>query len=299
MDPKVTVHHMPRLSRPIFVVYQAYGLQEILRQTLYSALSLLYELRSIHALDKEKIKIVIYTDNKDFFLSFFGQQPQIIYELLNPEKIKKWRGEIDFVHRVKIETLRDLRSKNRGNLFYLDGDTYFTKSPVEIFSVIEASETLSIMHELEGQISKDYNLVAKKVRKFLESPEYPEKEIGYRIPSQTQMWNAGVLGIAEKNLEWLDEVLNLTDKMHARYQKHVIEQLAFSYILQTKGQVFPAPEIGHYWRNKDAFNVFIQSFFSNSPNFSSALLNYPTAEPPPLFPPKLSPVRKLLKKWGF
>lgn len=301
MVDNVKVHQLPRLTNPVNVVYQAYGLQEILRQTLFSVLSLLYQLKDAHSNDQDKIKILIYTDNKTFFTDFFGNLPQLVYEVITTEKIKIWRGDIDFVHRVKIEVLRDARSKYKGDLFYLDGDTYFTEPPLSLFSFLSQpmSGVHSLMHELEGRVSDDYNPVAKKVRKFLQSSDYPEKEIGFRISPETDMWNAGVLGISEKNLHFLDEVLFLTDEMHKKYKKHVIEQFAFSYVLQKKGQVHAAPLVAHYWRNKEAFNTFIESFLTENPNFSSAFLKFPSITWPTLNPERPSKLHKFLKKLGL
>jgi hypothetical protein len=73
-----------------FLIYQAYGKEEIKQECLFSLLSLRY-----HA--------------SEAFL----------------EKLQDWRGSIDFVHRVKIKILQDAAQKYEGKFIYLDTDTYF------------------------------------------------------------------------------------------------------------------------------------------------------------------------------
>lgn len=284
------VLQLARLRKPLIVVYQAYGQPLILKQTLMSLVSLLYQLRQAHTSDLEQIKFVIYTDDKNYFQDFFGNHSAIFYEPMTTEILRQWRGKIDFVHRVKIEVLRDARTKYSGDLFYMDGDTYFIAPPLDLWTQIKPDT--SLMHEREGRVSENYNPVAKKIHKFLQT----EKS----IPAATDMWNAGVLGIAQENLHWLDEVLALTDDLHAKFQKHVIEQLAFSYVLQNRGNIAAADlVIAHYWRNKDAFNTYIENFLTKHTKFAPALNAYAEIDWPSLHPPKPSLLEKLRKKLKF
>ena len=44
--------------------------------------------------------------------------------------------------------------------------------------------------------------------------------------------------------------LVLTDAMHSRYRKHVTEQLAVSWVLQTSLRILPAADVvHHYWQS--------------------------------------------------
>src|SRR4051812_28433236 len=111
------------------VVYQAYGREDILQQNLFSIISLFKKHEGLSAVHK----ILIYTDNPKFFQKFLGPQDLIQYEHMNPERLEKWRGQIQFVHRVKIEMLKHASQLfPNQNLFYMDGDTYFMQDPATL-----------------------------------------------------------------------------------------------------------------------------------------------------------------------
>ena len=81
------------------LVYQAYGRQDVLNQTYMSVTSLLSLTNSI--------QVLIYTDHLEQMQKFFQEDPRVQLREISPEELKNWRGEIDFVHRVKIGILED------------------------------------------------------------------------------------------------------------------------------------------------------------------------------------------------
>ena len=76
------------------------------------------------------------------------------------------------------------------------------------------------------------------------------------------MWNAGVIGMNSSQKNLLDTILWLSDVMYEKYQKHVMEQLAFSYCLQTNHTIKPTDyAIYHYWFFKE-FRTVLEKFFN-------------------------------------
>lgn len=251
------------------LVYQAYGIDEIMRQTQVSIVSLLKVISDESALD-----ILIYTDNKNYFSEFFKKHPSIQIIEINKEQIRKWRGEIDFVHRVKIEILIDAAKRTEGALYYSDGDTYFLKCPLKLFD--EVNDRVSVMHVAESILEDANDPLTKKIYKFTKKHHF---HVGINdamaIGSSTTMWNAGFIGISHKNKELLPQILQLTDQMHSLYQKHVMEQLAFSYILQINGEIRPAnQEILHYWDQKPDYQLEIDRFLKEHSDSKVAVSHF-------------------------
>lgn len=252
-----------------YVVFQAYGNTAIFQEAIYAIISL-YRFGN-----DNNYQIIIYTDNKAIFQQYLFQIP-IIYEPITSKQIKEWRGEKDFVHRFKIKMLQDFFSKYTGNLLYVDTDIVFREPLTEIFAQI--SQGQRFMHLAEGQIDKQKGSLAKKIARFLTKNEFvnqPENEFktlqanqssqnlqnSLKISPATVMWNAGVIGMNSSQKNLVDTVLWLSDAMYGSYKKHVMEQLAFSYCLQTNNNVKPTDyAIYHYWFFKE-FRIVLEKFF--------------------------------------
>lgn len=274
-----------------FFVYQAYGKIEILQQTLLSVLSLLSFLKG-----RDDFRILMYTDRKEYFAEFLSAQPQIVYEHMSPERILAWRGQIQFVHRLKIEMLLHAASAWDGKMIYLDGDTYFLSDPLMLFARIDEKSTL--MHLPEGQISVLKDPLSRKLKKFLKREHFLLDGRDYRISPDVIMWNAGVIGFHSKQKPLLQHILELTDQTYGKYQKHVMEQLSVSEVLQKSTRVQRSDDvIYHYWNQKDEYQKQIVDFLSPDARRSRPLIedykNFPFPPPPK---PKYTFLEKL-KLW--
>ncbi len=256
-------------------VYQAYGLKEILEQTLFSVVSLFKILPQ-----DSPHKAMIYTDQPDYFKSFcksFESRIEIVHQPM--EQFQRWRGAIDFVHRVKLEVLRDAGKRFNGPLIYLDGDTYFLKDPSCFDQKI--NDENSLMHIAEAQLNEGRDPLTKKICKFAKKNQFELNGKLVPLRPQSTMWNAGVIGISHDNKKLLDDMIELTDKMFVVYPKHVIEQLAVSVILDWKTKLHATDDfIYHYWNQKPEYQEAIQSFFADNTNMQSAISNYDSFNKP-------------------
>ncbi|PIS12029.1 MAG: hypothetical protein COT73_00740 [Bdellovibrio sp. CG10_big_fil_rev_8_21_14_0_10_47_8] len=272
------------------LVYQAYGIRDIIHQTIFSITSLLSKTLS----ENLNLEIWIYTDQELTFSQFFGDHVNIKIVPINMEQVKKWRGQIDFVHRVKVEILKDAAGKFNGPIFYCDGDTYFLSSPTELFSHV--NDRFSLMHTAENALAPGVDPLSKKILHFTKNNHFQVGHETIGIGPSTVMWNAGVLGLSQKNKSFLPMALEMTDQMYARYRKHVMEQLAFSFILQTKSQIMAADQVVyHYWNQKDEYQQAIDDFLKKNKNIKEALENLSHFSWPPAPAPK-SPKRALVQK---
>ena len=233
-----------------YIVYQAYGKRDILNEVLVS-ISSLYKVASITT----RPQVIIFTDSVSYLASFL---PSEIQQIKTPiSKWKEWKGTQDFVHRAKIEMLRHFSNSFKGDVLYCDTDTYFITDPKKLFDQISRGDL--IMHLDEGALKNSKNLVFGKLEKFLRNYQYQGKS----IPSETHMWNAGVLGFSTNDKPILDQVLALSDNLYFSFQKHVMEQLAFSVCFQQKIRHECQNVIFHYWDFKEYRQLLDQFFQKN------------------------------------
>lgn len=236
------------------IVFQAYGNDSNLQECLFALLSF----SALHPLGIPGTLVHIYTDRQEWFEVQQIPMP-ISYHRLDAARLKDWRGNIDFVHRVKIALLQELAAQVKGNILYLDSDTCFLQSLDQILQRIANGELF--MHISEGRLSDEPNPVIRKLNRFLRAhPGLTGYGVQGIIPPETEMWNAGVLGFTTDKKKLLADVLDFTDQVYPPFSKHVVEQFAFSYFMSQAGTIHSASAaILHYWNFKE-FRRYLDSF---------------------------------------
>ncbi len=255
-------------SSPNYIVLQCYGNERVFHECTYALLTLsrLYE-----ASELNNVEIWLYTDNESWFRKFKDCHLPIYFRPLDKEIIARWRGEINFVHRVKIEMLKDFAKSRTGNILYLDTDIVFTHRIDDIFRNIDAGELY--MHTMEGFICDEGNPIFRKLNRYLGERLLNGKPLG-----KMAMWNAGVLGFNTRQGGLLDAVLAFTDAEYPHFPKHVVEQFAFSVYFQQAGIMkAAAPYIFHYWTLKETARVLASFFEYYNGKKWSDLVRYSTA----------------------
>lgn len=243
-----------------FLLYQAYGNPDVLNEALFSILS--YLRQPVGA------RVVVYTDNLAHFQRVLGDEKAVEYVHIAPAQWRAWRGEIDFVHRVKIEVLQHAAARYTGNLLYVDTDTVFVQPLTEIFGALGRGERF--MHVGEGRL-RDGNPLNRKINHALQQDGGRTALAGGSISPDAQMYNAGALGLRSADAPLLAEVLALTEQLYRLYPKHVMEQLAFSVVLARAGVVREAaPWIYHYWNLKEIRPVLTEFFALAGPQSLAA-----------------------------
>ncbi len=245
------------INEKSFLVFQAYGAETVMNECVFALLSFC---RHHQPKDWEKWEVWIYTDNPQFFKQFSDCPLPVFYREINQETIRLWHGEIDFVHRVKIEVLRDFTSNHSGNILYLDTDVCFTQPINDIFNNIGKGDLY--MHILEGKIHESKNLVLQKLSKFLKTNRsFTVNGNTISIPEETAMWNAGVLGFHSFQTPLLEDALHFTDEVFPLFPKHLVEQFAFSFFFQKNNNLKALNiHIIHYWNLKEIRPV-LAAFF--------------------------------------
>jgi hypothetical protein len=239
------------------LLFQAYGSEAVLRQTVFCIRSLAYTTAQAGA-DFEDYTLVVYTDVPAYFRRSLADARNLRLEPLHPDQLRAWRGPADFVHRAKICLLQAFFDKYNAPVCYLDSDTLFVRNPAPLFATVAPGT--SLMHIMEETLEQPQAPLLQKIGRFVRRQPLRLHGNTFRIPLHTAMWNAGVLGLHPTHALLLPDVLRLTDQLYNHYPKHLMEQLAFSYLLQEHTTVMAAaPYVFHYWNLKEALDARIES----------------------------------------
>lgn len=239
------------------LLYQAYGGQDFVNECRYS---LLKYLQVYNLTPPAHTGIVVYTDMPNAFADFQPFLPYLSTRPLTKDRVQQWRGTINFVHRVKIEMLIDFLRTFEGNVLYCDTDTYLTAPIQPVFEAI--GKGVFYLHAYEGVIDKTVSPSFHKWETFLSNTPIHFNDKPLQFSQTLKMYNAGTVGLSHANKAILPDVLALTDAVYAKFPKHIAEQFAFSYCMQTSGTVQTAEdEVAHYWNLKE-FRRLLQRFFT-------------------------------------
>ncbi|NDC42094.1 MAG: hypothetical protein EBZ77_11185, partial [Chitinophagia bacterium] len=173
--------------RPRYIVMQCYGNEDIFFECAYSLLTLS---RQYAGEESSLPEIWIYTDNPEWFHRFRNCPLPLHFEKLDAALLQQWRGQIQFVHRVKIELLLHFTQQRSGSILYLDTDMVFTHRLEALWSAIDAGQLC--MHLYEGVVSARNNPIFRKLDRYLRTA--PNKAVAGKNLQDVAMWNAGLLG---------------------------------------------------------------------------------------------------------
>lgn len=225
------------------LIYLSHGLAELRAEAFYSLLSY-YKVATI------PVQILIYTDAPAAFEQVLGARPEIIYPAVTAEQWQEWRGSSNKVLMLKIGVLTHAATQYPGHLLFVDTDTIWQRDPTPLFTLI--SQGHLIMHVLEERMSTG-NVLSRKVYKHLKGRVFTAGNHQIRLTPETLLYNSGVLGLSSSMASELPAITSLADQFFAAYNKHIMEQLAFSIYFYLSGPVSEAaPYVLHYWNLKAA-----------------------------------------------
>ena len=218
------------------LVYVVYGQSPYIDEVIYAVLSA----RTMLDPQSDDCRIVLYTDDA---APFRGLPAHL--EVKSRAEFAEWTGPLCFNHRLKIFAIRDALSQYGDRIIYCDSDTYFLKSPNQLFSQIRPGT--SFMHVCEGHLNESNGA---GLADFLNSNEL-RTAAGrpWHLMDDALMFNAGVIGMHKDDMGLLDEVVYLTDQIYRHVKIHTVEQFAFSACLSRRTRLLEAYDVVcHYWR---------------------------------------------------
>jgi hypothetical protein len=210
-------------------------------------------------------RVVIYTDAA---APFAGLDAEVV--LVPAERRAEWEGPRRFFWRCKVRAVQDALARFGAPCVYVDGDTYFERSPEALFRRVSPGRTL--MHVREGHLDK---WQAKPIADFLATRPALVDLRGERWPvtEDTPMWNAGVVGIHPTDAGLVDEVLHLVDQLHAGSGHVHSEQFSFGAVLQLRTTLREAADVvQHYWamERRAPFRVLLDAAFADGVDLARA-----------------------------
>ncbi len=196
-----------------------------------------YSVRRLHP-EPASLQIVICTDQPDYF-----QDLDVVCCYVAPDEWAEWGGPQNFNHRRKILAMQHLLRQSTEPVVLMDGDVWIRESLSLLAGRIGPGQ--AVMHIREGQVGRVRSKVYGALADLLNS-HHDVRQLG--IPDSAWMWNAGVIGLHPADQGLLTDVLALTDRLTRASSLHVLEQFAFSWILQSRLQLSEAADlVFHYW----------------------------------------------------
>ncbi|HEY5824260.1 MAG TPA: hypothetical protein VIT44_07845 [Cyclobacteriaceae bacterium] len=220
-------------------------------------------------------KVILFTDRPDYFQSYFSGF-EIEYIQLTSDKIKQMRGDIDFLHRMKIALIEEAFRMSDGNLLYADSDTFFTADPSPLLEKISRSNAFMHTREYAFESIRQMPLPAGKTfRAFVSLIDENVFNLAdgstLKITADQSSWNAGVMMFHQSHADLLSDVFSLTDQFYPTTQNHASEQYAFSVVMQNKLVLDSCEKvIYHYWYRikKEIMDIFLEKNLRDFLKFS-------------------------------
>lgn len=246
------------------IVYLSHGGQKYYDQTRFSVLTLLDLLLKRQRND---VGIVIYTDRPE-------QSP--VHDLVHSVRVaagelRRFRGPLEFIHRIKLEVLRRAEAEIGLPFIYVDCDTRWLKIPDEPFKLLmdgsrqgNGAAPVFYMHKFEGTLAANFY---PNYLRLLHGKKNRLIEWKLRAEPPWTMWNSGTLGVPSGAQGLFDEVLSITDDLLLDVRQRIfIEQLALSLVASSRFQVMPFDDcLDHYWNRGAEVPIVLRRFFDSLP----------------------------------
>ena len=158
-------------------------------------------------LNEDPVEIVILTENPDEFESY----PVTVFPI-SPQQRNEWSLNGKYGFRIKNRGMAyimdQLELSEQDKILFLDTDTYFHKSPLPLFDLIQPNQALFYLNE--GLI---YN--RKRFQVYIDHLEGKSIQIDndvYELSKESAMWGSLMVGIMPNmrpSLDWADKLMQV------------------------------------------------------------------------------------------
>ena len=174
-------------------------------------------------LEKDQIEVLVLTEKPEKFKDY----PVKILSMSQEQK-KNWSLNGRYHFRIKNRGLAfvmdELRLEEKDKILFFDVDTYFHKSPLPLFNLIQPNQALFYLNE--GLIYK-----RKRFDVYIQSLEGKQIEIDgqiYELSKKSALWGSLMIGIMPNmrhSLEWADLLMKF---FYEVVPSHTIEPFSLS-----------------------------------------------------------------------
>jgi hypothetical protein len=233
------------MSKSCTLVIQSFGRENEYRRAVLTILSF-YAYSSI---EQGNTKVLLFTDKPEYFSGYLDGLP-VVYILLTREKIKKMRGGIDFLHRMKIAVIEEGLAISEGSILYADSDSFFIGDPKPLLERL--AEGKAFMHLAEFPFVKEVEDKTKTYQEFYALINRQDFLLAdgsrLKVTPDHWSWNAGVMMLHPAHRSFIPDVYTLTEQFYPPTLNHASEQFAFALVLQTNTKLEACDSvIYHYW----------------------------------------------------
>ena len=208
----------------------------------------------------EPIEIVVLTEKP----VEFNDYPVTVIPLSSRQK-KEWSLDGNYHFRIKNRGLAfvmdqlDLMEEDK--ILFFDTDTYFHKSPLQLFDLIQHNQALYYLNE--GLIYK-----RKRFNVYVKNLEGKQIDLGghsYELTKNSAMWGSLMIGIMpnmRSSLEWADKLMI---QLFKEVPDHTIEMFSLSEMLLRKYKLVEGKKFVSLYstsRKKQYAQQIISKFFS-------------------------------------
>jgi len=246
--------------KPLHIVYLSHGSRKYHDQTRFSVLTLLHLLLRQQ---RQDIRIVVYTDDA----ASVPDHPLIRPIVLLPETLRGFRGQFDYVHRIKLHVLRQASAELDGALLYVDGDTRWRYLPDALFARLNGDDgpgAVCCMHIAEGYFSEHF---FADYHRFVLHQHAQLRALGIADTRALQMWNAGAIGLPAGSTVFFDDAIRVCDYLFTRVSpRNWVEQFALSLLACSRYEMVALDTaLHHYWNYSYEAPLYLDAFFAAQP----------------------------------
>ncbi len=210
----------------------------------------------------DDIEIIVLTEKPELFDSY----PVKTLSISVAQK-KEWSLNGKYHFRIKNRGLAfvmdELKLKHRDKILFLDTDTYFHKSPLPLFDLINSEQALFYLNE---------GLIYERNRfhvyvKYLEGKKIEIDGNHYELSRKSAIWGSLMVGLMPNmrdSLEWADKLML---SFHKIVPAHTIEPFSLSESLLRKYKLVEGKRFVSLYstsRKKEYASKIITNFFNTN-----------------------------------
>ena len=173
--------------------------------------------------DDDRIEVVVLTEKPSKFIDY----PIKVF-LMNEKQKNEWSLNGKYHFRIKNRGLAfimdKLKLENSDKILFFDTDTYFHKSPLPLFDLIQTNQALLYLNEGFIYDKKRFSVYVKN----LEGIKIEIDNEFYELSKKSALWGSLMVGIAanmKPTLDWADKLMVNFFKI---VPSHTIEPFALS-----------------------------------------------------------------------
>jgi len=183
-------------------------------------------------IDSDQIEVVVLTEKPEIFSNY----PVHVIPM-NSDQKKEWSINSEYHFRIKNRgmafVMDKLNLKEHDKILFFDTDTYFHKSPLRLFDLIQPNQALFYLKE---------GLIYDKKRFFVYVQHLEGKQITidnetYELSKKSALWGSLMVGINAQmrpSLDWADKLML---QLFYIVPAHTIEPFALSESLLRKYEI--------------------------------------------------------------